>query len=41
LIKCSTLRKKKYKMYGSSNVRAPGNTMKLISVFEEIKRLRE
>ena len=37
LIKHSKLRKKKYKMYGSSIKRAPESTMKLNSVFKNIK----
>ena len=41
LIKCSKLRKEKYKIYGSSNKRKPGSTMQVNPMFEVIQRLRE
>jgi hypothetical protein len=40
LIKHSKLKKKKYKIYGSSNKEA-GGTQELNLVFKEINRLRE
>jgi hypothetical protein len=41
LIKHSKHRKKKYKMYGSSNKRAPGSTKELYPMFADINKLRE
>ena len=41
LMRHSRLKKEKYKMYGSSNKRAPGSEMELNPVFKEINRLRE
>jgi hypothetical protein len=41
LIKCSKLKKKKCKMYGSSIKEAPGNARELNLVFMEINRLRK
>jgi hypothetical protein len=41
LIKHSKLRKKKkYKMYGSSNKRTPENVMNLNPVFKDIKQIK-
>jgi hypothetical protein len=37
----SKLKTEKYKVYGSSNKRAPASTMELNPVFREINRLRE
>ena len=41
LMKCSELKKKKYKMYSSSNKGAPGSEMELNPVFKEIMTLME
>ena len=40
-MKCSELKKKKNRMYGSSNKGAPGSEMELNLVFKEINLLRE
>ena len=41
LIKCSKLKKKKFKIYGSSNKGALGSRMELNLMFYEIDKLRE
>jgi hypothetical protein len=41
LIKHSKIKKKEYKMYGSSNKGSPASEMELNPILKEINRLRE